>query len=83
MRKTIKVERLIEMVNKRNKLSTCSADMRHGWNSLLESILFECKRYRGFGYYSSENMVTGEKPGVDRSNPLSLEFPDPSRIFFY
>ena len=39
MKKTIRIANLIALVNEHNRLSTCTPDVRHGWNAILEVVL--------------------------------------------
>ena len=48
MKKTFKVENLINEVNRLNVESTCDPKLRIGWNSLLETVLFETDNYKGY-----------------------------------
>lgn len=63
-RKTVKVEDLVKLVNARNKKSTCSPDIRQGWNSMLEDVLHSTGNYQGYGYYTVEDLPEGQAPGV-------------------
>lgn len=83
-RKTFEVSRLVEMVNGRNRQSTCSPDMREGWNSLLESVLINTDTYAGFGYLTLLEVPQGQLPGIEygRENEPP-EFPDESRRIYY
>lgn len=74
LRKTIKIRDLILEVNRRNRESTCSAEVRRGWNTLLADILCDNNVYAGYGYV--EPRPTGDYyPG---------DWPkDPSRQTFY
>ena len=63
-RKTLKIRTIIELVNLRNRESTYDPEMRQGWNSLLEAILHDADAYAGFGYYSSEELPEGIRPGI-------------------
>jgi len=55
---------MIELVNRRNLESTCSPDVRQGWNSLLEDMLHATGNYSGFGYYSNDDLPSTVQPGV-------------------
>lgn len=87
-RKTLDVRDLLDEVNRRNRNSTCDADQRKGWNSLLEAMLFRTGNYAGFRYLSDVEVPTGEAPGI-RCKPDSdgglndREFPDETRISYY
>ena len=63
-RKTVTVKALVERVNRMNKESTCSREIRQGWNELLESVLHETGNYRGYGYCQKEDVPAGAAPGV-------------------
>jgi hypothetical protein len=87
-RKTVQLGTLIEEINSRNRLSTCSPDVRKGWNALLDSVLIGANVYAGFGYLSPKDVPKGQLPGITR--PLAsgqhvdkANFPDDSRIVFY
>lgn len=86
-RKTVSIADLLSEVNRRNKQSTCSADVRDGWNSLLETVLHNANLYEGYGYLSQEEVPPGEKPGIDKhcrdGAPTRERFPDESRRHYY
>jgi hypothetical protein len=82
-RKTVDIAKLVDMVNRRNKLSTCSADLRHGWNSLMEEVLGITDTYAGFGYLTAEEVPEGCSPGIRKSEVFGNEFPDESRRIYY
>ena len=54
-RKTFEVRKLVEEVNRRLALSTCSDAERLTLCSLLERILFDTNNYAGFGYLDLPN----------------------------
>ena len=93
-RKTFPVNKLIENVNERNRLSICSAEVRNGWNSVLTDILMATDNYEGFRYLQSNEVPHGELPGIydtaigaESENwlaPVTItkSFPDYSRIEF-
>lgn len=80
-RKTVKVRELVELVNRRNRESTCPAHVRQGWNSLLEAILHATGNYAGFGYLSADKVPDGHLPGMilDEKRPANNRFPDETR----
>jgi hypothetical protein len=47
-KKTFKIIELINMVNKMNEESTCSPELRQGWNCFVEGILMESGNYEGY-----------------------------------
>tara|TARA_R110002124_G_scaffold111625_1_gene265555 strand:+ start:640 stop:936 length:297 start_codon:yes stop_codon:yes gene_type:complete len=49
-RKTFKITELIKMVNRMNEESTCSPEIRIGWNCFVEGILMETKTYEGYNF---------------------------------
>ncbi len=60
-RKTIKVERLKELVNLYLLNSRDdNAGLRYGNAALLEQVLHETGNYRGYGYLNAENMKSSE-----------------------
>jgi hypothetical protein len=75
MAKTIKVVDIIARVNARNRCSTCPAETRQGWNSLLEEVLAATDNYAGFGYLKETEVPRGEQPGIAGNGT----FPDESR----
>ncbi len=83
-RKTVSVVDMLEKVNQMNRESTCAADIRHGWNSLLECMLHDAGVYAGFGYLNASQVPTGCLPGIvwDGQNQPSA-FPDESRRLYY
>ena len=78
MAKTIKVVDLIARVNARNRCSTCPAEARKGWNSLLEEVLAATDNYAGFGYLKETEVPRGEQPGIAGTSP-DCTFPDDTR----
>lgn len=64
-RKTVSVAELLFEVNGRNTQTHSSYDMRHGWNTLLETFLFSTGNYEGFKYLTADKVPPGEKPGVN------------------
>lgn len=67
MIKTIKVETIIDEVNYRNSHSSCSKEVREGWNGLLEYFLHSNGVYNGFQYLTADKMrgdAAGREPGI-------------------
>ena len=60
----MKTKKIIEIVNLRNKKSTCCPEVRQGWNSLLEEILHANGDYKGFGYYTNFDLPVALNPGI-------------------
>ena len=54
-RKTFKITELIKMVNRMNEESTCSPEIRIGWNCFVEGILMETKTYEGHNFATNSN----------------------------
>ena len=79
MAKTIKVVDLIAKVNARNRCSTCPAETRQGWNSLMEEVLAATGNYAGFGLLKETEVPQGEKPGRVVGKNCDCTFPDESR----
>ncbi len=63
-RTTVNIAVILAEINKKNMLSTCAAEVRQGWNSLLESILMAANVYRGFGYLRASDVPKDAKPGI-------------------
>tara|TARA_Y100000034_G_scaffold133175_1_gene197975 strand:+ start:92 stop:352 length:261 start_codon:yes stop_codon:yes gene_type:complete len=82
-RKTFDVERLKQVINRRNENSTCDASIRDGWNSILETILFESGNYHGYKYLHEESVPVGEIAGIDLDDDGNTIFPDPSRRKYF
>lgn len=85
-RKTLRVDDLKAEVNRRNRESTCSADVRRGWNDILCTILIKANAYNGFCYLTTNQVPPGKLPGQIR-NPEGSEntwsFPDTTRVHYY
>lgn len=82
IKKTISVKQLVDKVNEKNRLSTCSSDIRNGWNDLLEFVLRETNQYNGFGYLQQHEVPEGQLPGIIKS-PEKSTYPDDSRKVYY
>ena len=80
MRKTVRLADVAEKVNARNRKSTCSAEVRDGWNSVLEDMLMEADAYLGFQYLEAEDVPDGHLPGIVRDGNGAAEYPDGSRV---
>ena len=81
-KKTAKIEDMIELVNERNKNSTCQPLVRQGQNDLLEMILHKNGRYNGFRYYTKSEVPDKHPPGIKRVDNENT-FPDDTRRFYY
>lgn len=79
--KTISVDRIRQLVNDKNRLSTCPADVRKGWNDLLEIILGATNNYQGFGYLKASEVPADQLPGMSGNHPDFI-FPDESRRIY-
>ena len=84
MAKTVKIEALI---NRANHFFYHSGDAfrgeRKGMQSLVESFLHDCNRYRGFGYLSAEQSKPGHSVGIIfDAEGGKHQYPDDSRIRF-
>lgn len=66
MKKTIHIKDLIAEVNFKNQHSTCSDDIRTGWNALLESFLFQNDVYAGYNEYTERQLEPGIAPSETR-----------------
>ena len=84
VRKTVRIAKILENVNYRNKHSTCVPGIREGWNTMLEEILMDADAYAGYGYYEKKDVPEGCEPGIIRhDDPTDNEFPDETRRFYY
>lgn len=82
-RKTVDLPRLVSEVNRRNQMSTCPADIRQGWNSLVEWALHNAGRYNGFGYFGVNDLEPGITPGILQDEHGTATFPDETRRYYY
>ena len=82
-KKTFAVDSLREIVNGRNRFSTCSPEIRRGWNAILIDILYQSGNYKGFCYLKSEEIVGEASPGISRDENGKVIFPDDTRINFF
>jgi hypothetical protein len=84
-RKTVKLSDIIDSVNRKNMYSTCSPEIRQGWNAMLADILHQANSYAGFGYYTQDQVPEGHEPGIIRNDdmPCLNQFPDETRRFYY
>ena len=67
-RKTFDIAELLHTVNRRNQSSTCSPEVRQGWNSLLETVLHGADLYNGYGYLMQTDLkdsAVNSKPGIE------------------
>ncbi len=67
-RKTFDIAELLHTVNRRNASSTCSPDVRQGWNSLLEGVLHSADLYNGYGYLEQKDLkgsAVNSRPGIE------------------
>lgn len=72
-RKTASIAQMLFDLNQRNIHSTCSAEVRQGWNSMLSSILMAADVYSGYGYIGTSDLPAGEKPGIKFQNDFGIE----------
>ena len=80
VRKTVDISDLITEVNQRNRVSTCDAKVRMGWNDLLETVLMRADRYRGFRYLNDGEVPPGQLAGIMRAeDPKDNLYPDETR----
>lgn len=79
-RKTFSIAQMLYDVNQKNTLSTCSAEVRQGWNSLLSTILMGADVYCGYGYLGSKDVPQGQAAGIYFCNAMGV--PLTSREYF-
>lgn len=63
-RKTFSIAKLLKTVNDRNAKSTCSPEVRQGWNSILAQVLMDANVYAGYNYLGPDDLPEGERPGI-------------------
>jgi hypothetical protein len=84
-RKTIAIAELVAIVNRRNQHSTCTPDIRKGWNSLLEEVLAMTDNGDGFSYLKEGEVPFEKDPGIriDKEGKFTWENTDNSRVHYY
>lgn len=82
-RKTFEVADLLEKINHRNMTSTCSSEVRDGWNSIMEEVLMRTNNYAGFSYLTAKEVPNGMLPGIAQEVDGTNMFPDETRKMFY
>lgn len=75
---TVRISDLVNDVNERNSKSTCTPEMRRGWNLLLEGILHNADNYHGYRFLSQREVPEGELPGIAGTEG-KYTFPDDTR----
>ena len=80
-RKTFKIKELINMANKMNEESTCSRELRLGWNVFVKGILIETGNYEGY-LHAQEAFDPQTKEMIDDSRWLFLDKPFNSHRVF-
>ena len=83
MRKTIRIKELIAAVNHRNRSSTCSPEIRQGWNDLLTTVLLTNDAYAGFGYLGQNEVPPNHKPGFNKEGDRFKDTDDSRRVYYY
>ena len=73
-RKTFKITELIKMVNKMNAESSCSRELRLGWNVFVKGILIETNNYEGY-LHAQEAFDPQTKEMIDDSRWHFLDTP--------
>ena len=81
-RKNVSIRSLIMQVNKMNAESTCSKEVRQGWNGLLEDIMMDAKVYAGYGHLRADQVPADCLPGITGTSG-NYQFPDDTRRFYY
>jgi hypothetical protein len=88
-RKTVKIEKIIEMGNKVLMNDTHDPEFRSGVKLMLENILHESGTYRGFRFLTQEEVPQGEAPGIHYEDGLPAPYPerfentDSTRVKFF
>lgn len=65
--KTIRISKVIDIVNFRLAESTCNADVRQGMCVVIEAILFDTGNYKGYSYLNTAKHPGYNKPGHDET----------------
>jgi len=88
-RKTIKIEKIIEMGNKILQDDIHDPEFRSGVKLMLENILHESGTYRGFCFLTQKEVPQGEAPGIHYEDGLPAPYPgrfqntDATRVKFF
>lgn len=81
---TVPLERLIEFVNTRNRVSGApyhTKQHREGWNGLLTQVLVDARVYDGYTYLTDAEVPPGELPG-QRGVAPDIRIIDDTRVQF-
>ena len=81
--KQITIEHVIRIVNRNNRIGTCSREHRQGQNALLEEILHITDSYAGYRFLTKEETPAGHPPGRALDSTGYVTFPDDSRRHYY
>jgi hypothetical protein len=74
-RKTVNIEKIIEIGNKVLQNDTHDPEFRSGVKLMLENILHESGTYRGFRFLTQEEVPHGEAPGIHYEDGLPAPYP--------
>lgn len=79
-RKTVQIEKIIEMGNRILRSDMGNQEFRSGVKIMLENILTESGNYRGFVYLRQIAVPPGELPGIHYENESGTPLPYPERF---
>jgi hypothetical protein len=88
-RKTVKIEKIIEMGNNILMGDFGNSWFRSGVKLMLENILHDSGTYRGFRYLAQEEVPQGELPGINYRDGMPAPYPerfentDATRVKFF
>ena len=85
MRKTIELKSVKDKINHFLRNVPGSISERQVLCTLLESLLFEAKAYKGYTHLNIQQVPPGCEPGIiwdDEAN-RAISFPDDTRRYYY
>lgn len=89
-RKTIEVQKLLEICNKLLKDTVAAPDFRSGVMVVMEHMLHETGNYKGFRYLVLTEVPLGERPGIRQDHygeilpyPERFEDTDSTRVQYF
>lgn len=78
-RKTVEIATMLDMVNNALATSTCSPDIREGMITVLETMLHQAGRYKGYRHLHWNEVPKGHLPAIRMADDGSM-LPYPERF---
>lgn len=82
-KKTIQVELIKKIINRKLAVSSCNSDVRKGMVSVLEEILYHTENYNGYSYLKKGEVPEDQLPGIDKDSEGKNIFPDETRRYYF